>query len=76
MPTVPNSSERRKMTVPELASYRERGQRIAMITAYDATFARLVDRAGVDMILVGDSVATVMQGERTTIPVSLAERKP
>ena len=73
MPTVPNSSERRKMTVPELASYRERGQRIAMITAYDATFARLVDRAGVDMILVGDSVATVMQGERTTIPVSLDE---
>jgi 3-methyl-2-oxobutanoate hydroxymethyltransferase len=73
MPTVPNSSERRKMTVPDLASYRERGQRIAMITAYDATFARLVDRAGVDMILVGDSVATVMQGERTTIPVSLTE---
>lgn len=73
MPTVPNSPDRRKMTVPDLASYRERGQRIAMITAYDATFARLVDRAGVDMILVGDSVATVMQGEKTTIPVTLDE---
>lgn len=73
MPTVPNSSERRKVTVPDLASRRDKGERIAMITAYDATFARLVDRAGVDMILVGDSVATVMQGERTTIPVSLDE---
>lgn len=73
MPTVPNSSERRKVTVPDLAAYRESGQRIAMITAYDATFARLVDRAGIDMILVGDSVATVMQGERTTIPVTLDE---
>lgn len=73
MPTVPNSPDRRKMTVPDLASYRDRGQRIAMITAYDATFARLVDRAGVDMILVGDSVATVMQGEKTTIPVTLDE---
>lgn len=66
-------SLRRKVTVPDLAVMRERGERIAMITAYDATFAKLVDRAGVDMILVGDSVATVMQGERTTIPVSLDE---
>ena len=73
MPTVPNSPERRKMTVPDLASFRDQGRRIAMITAYDATFARLVDRAGVDMILVGDSVATVMQGERNTLPVSLDE---
>jgi 3-methyl-2-oxobutanoate hydroxymethyltransferase len=73
MPTVPNSPDRRKMTVPDLASFRDEGRRIAMITAYDATFARLVDRAGVDMILVGDSVATVMQGERTTIPVTLDE---
>ena len=73
MPTVPNSPDRRKVTVPDLASFRNDGRRIAMITAYDATFARLVDRAGVDMILVGDSVATVMQGERTTIPVTLDE---
>lgn len=66
-------SVRRKVTVPDLSVMRERGERIAMITAYDATFAKLVDRAGVDMILVGDSVATVMQGERTTIPVTLDE---
>jgi 3-methyl-2-oxobutanoate hydroxymethyltransferase len=44
-----------------------------MITAYDKTFATIVDEAGVDMILVGDSVATVMQGEKTTLPVSLEE---
>jgi 3-methyl-2-oxobutanoate hydroxymethyltransferase len=44
-----------------------------MITAYDTTFASIVDEAGVDMILVGDSVATVMQGEKTTLPVSLQE---
>jgi len=68
-----SSPERRKVTVPDLARFQEEGRRIAMITAYDATFARLVDRAGVDMILVGDSAATVIQGERTTIPADLAE---
>jgi ketopantoate hydroxymethyltransferase len=41
MPTVPNSPDRRKVTVPDLASFRDEGRRIAMITAYDATFARL-----------------------------------
>lgn len=44
-----------------------------MITAYDAPFASIVDEAGIDMILVGDSVGTVMQGHRTTIPVSMEE---
>lgn len=44
-----------------------------MITAYDATFASIADQAGVDVLLVGDSVATVMQGERTTLPVSMDE---
>jgi len=67
------SPERRKVTVPDLARFRDEGRPLAMITAYDATFARLVDRAGVDMILVGDSAATVVQGAKTTIPVSLQE---
>jgi 3-methyl-2-oxobutanoate hydroxymethyltransferase len=49
------------------------GDPIAMITAYDATFARIVDAAGVDMILVGDSVGMVVQGEANTIPVDLDE---
>jgi len=49
------------------------GDRITMITAYDATFGRLVDLAGVDMILVGDSVGMVVQGTANTIPVELDE---
>jgi 3-methyl-2-oxobutanoate hydroxymethyltransferase len=49
------------------------GDKIAMITAYDATFARLVDLAGIDVILVGDSVGMVVQGVSNTIPVDLDE---
>ena len=67
------SPSRARVTVPSIAAMKAAGDRIAMITAYDATFAALVDAAGVDMILVGDSVATVVQGEATTIPVSLDE---
>ena len=65
--------ERKKVTVPDLRIWRETGRRITMITAYDVTFARLVDRAGVDMILVGDSVGMVVQGTANTIPVDLDE---
>ena len=63
--------ERPKVTVPELARMKALGEKISMITAYDVTFARLVDLAGVDMILVGDSVGMVVQGEANTIPVAL-----
>jgi 3-methyl-2-oxobutanoate hydroxymethyltransferase len=65
--------ERRKVTVPDLARYKAEGHKISMITAYDATFARLVDEAGVDCILVGDSVGMVVQGVANTIPVDLDE---
>jgi 3-methyl-2-oxobutanoate hydroxymethyltransferase len=65
--------ERIKITVPDLARMKALEERITMITAYDATFARLVDLAGVDMILVGDSVGMVVQGEANTIPVELDE---
>lgn len=67
------SDPRSKVTVPELARMKALEQPIAMITAYDATFARLVDLAGVDVILVGDSVGMVVQGEANTIPVELDE---
>jgi len=50
---------------------KERGQRIVMLTAYDATMARLFDRAGVDLLLVGDSLGNVILGLDTTIPVTL-----
>lgn len=49
------------------------GKQLSMITAYDATFARIVDESGVDMILVGDSVGSVVQGVANTIPVTLEE---
>jgi 3-methyl-2-oxobutanoate hydroxymethyltransferase len=65
--------DRRKVTVPDLRAWRESGRRISMITAYDVTFARIVDRAGVDLILVGDSVGMVVQGTSNTIPVDLDE---
>jgi 3-methyl-2-oxobutanoate hydroxymethyltransferase len=65
--------QRPRVTVPSLLARKSSDAPIAMITAYDTTFAAIVDEAGVDMILVGDSVATVMQGEKTTLPVSLQE---
>jgi 3-methyl-2-oxobutanoate hydroxymethyltransferase len=67
------TSDRRKITVPDLARLKATGERISMITAYDATFAHLVDLAGVDMILVGDSVGMVVQGAANTIPVELLD---
>ncbi len=65
--------ERQKITIPDLARMKALEERITMITAYDATFARMVDSAGVDMILVGDSVGMVVQGVANTIPVELDE---
>lgn len=62
----------RKVTVPDLRA-RKGGEKIAMVTAYDYTMARLVDEAGVDMVLVGDSLGMVVQGLSTTIPVTLDE---
>jgi len=59
-----------RMTAPRIAGLK--GKRpVVMITAYDATFARLVDRGGVDVVLVGDSLGNVIQGHETTIPVCL-----
>jgi 3-methyl-2-oxobutanoate hydroxymethyltransferase len=62
----------RKITVPDLRA-RKGGTPIAMVTAYDYTMARLVDEAGVEMILVGDSLGMVVQGLGNTIPVTLDE---
>jgi len=59
------------VTVPGLRKMKRDGRKITMLTAYDATFARLLDRAGIDVILVGDSLGMVMQGRPTTLKVSL-----
>jgi 3-methyl-2-oxobutanoate hydroxymethyltransferase len=63
----------KKVTVPELARMKAAGERITMVTAYDWTFARLLDEAGVDCLLVGDSLGMVVQGNDTTLPVTLDE---
>jgi 3-methyl-2-oxobutanoate hydroxymethyltransferase len=62
-----------KVTIHTLRQMKERGEKIAMLTAYDATFARLLDEAGADVLLVGDSLGMVVQGHDTTLPVTLEE---
>src|SRR4029077_3440627 len=61
----------RRVRAPDLTPMKARGERIVMLTAYDATMARLLDRAGIDLLLVGDSLGQVILGLDTTIPVTL-----
>src|SRR6266436_122395 len=61
----------KKFRVPDLALIKQRGDCIVMLTAYDATMARLLDRAGIDLLLVGDSLGNVIMGLDITIPVTL-----
>src|SRR6059036_558460 len=65
--------EQKKVTVPDILRMKPAGERITMVTAYDATFARLLDEAGVDILLVGDSLGMVVQGHENTLPVTLDE---
>jgi 3-methyl-2-oxobutanoate hydroxymethyltransferase len=59
------------VTAPALSAMRAAGQKIAMLTCYDASFAALMDRCGLDMLLVGDSLGMVSQGHQSTLPVTL-----
>jgi 3-methyl-2-oxobutanoate hydroxymethyltransferase len=61
----------RKVCAPDLTPMKARGERIVMLTAYDAMMVRLLDRAGIDVLLVGDSLGQVILGLDTTIPVTL-----
>lgn len=65
------SSRARKVTTNTLQEMKRSGEKIAMLTAYDYSLARLVDGAGVDVILVGDSASNVMVGNDTTVPITL-----
>jgi 3-methyl-2-oxobutanoate hydroxymethyltransferase len=62
-----------QITVPTLYKMKEKGEKIVALTAYDFPFAQIVDESGVHMILVGDSVGMVVQGEATTLPVTMDE---
>jgi len=62
-----------RTTLGLLKAMRQRGEKIAMLTCYDASFAALLEAAGVDVLLVGDSLGMVLQGRETTLPVTLAE---
>lgn len=62
-----------KVTIHTLQNMKQRGDKITMLTAYDATFARLLDQSRIDILLVGDSLGMVIQGHETTLPVTLDE---
>ncbi len=63
--------EIKKMTTHQLQSMKDRGEKISMLTAYDYSYAKIVDDAGIDVILVGDSASNVMAGHDSTLPITL-----
>lgn len=65
------TEDQRKVTTHRLIEMKQRGEKIAMLTAYDFSMARLIDEAGMDIILVGDSASNVMAGNITTLPMTL-----
>lgn len=64
---------RKQVTISTLAKMKHEGKKFAVLTAYDASFAALLDAAGVEVVLVGDSLGMVVQGQRTTVPVTMDE---
>ncbi|MFC8597192.1 MULTISPECIES: 3-methyl-2-oxobutanoate hydroxymethyltransferase [unclassified Isoptericola] len=69
-------TRRRRVRVHHLAEAKERGEKLTMLTAYDAVTARLFDAAGLDLLLVGDSIGNTMHGHSTTLPVTLDDMIP
>ena len=67
------AAERPPVTLSTLAQMRQNGERITCLTAYDASFAQLLDDAGVDIVLAGDSLGMVIQGHDTTVPVTMED---
>jgi 3-methyl-2-oxobutanoate hydroxymethyltransferase len=63
--------KRKKVTTARLTEMKSRGEKISMLTAYDYSFARILDQAGVDVLLVGDSASNVIHGHETTVPITL-----
>jgi 3-methyl-2-oxobutanoate hydroxymethyltransferase len=73
MPYNSEMSTRKQVTMHRIREMHSDGEKVAMLTCYDAMFARVLDDAGVDILLVGDSLGTVLQGHPTTLPVSIDE---
>jgi 3-methyl-2-oxobutanoate hydroxymethyltransferase len=71
--SIHQSTNIKKVTTHQLQEMKLRGEKIAMLTAYDYSMARIVDSAGIDVILVGDSASNVMAGNETTLPMSLEQ---
>jgi len=71
--TYMQDKPRNAVTVPRLQAMRDAGEKITMLTCYDASFAALLDQAGLDTVLIGDSLGNVLQGHSTTLPVTLAD---
>lgn len=69
--SVHKKQEVKKITTHQLQEMKNRGEKIAMLTAYDYSMARIIDGAGIDVILVGDSASNVMAGNETTLPITL-----
>ncbi|MBL8107843.1 MAG: 3-methyl-2-oxobutanoate hydroxymethyltransferase, partial [Anaerolineales bacterium] len=72
-PSAPAPAERKAVSLVRLRAMLAAGEKVAMLTAYDASFARAADDAGVDCLLVGDSLGMVVQGGTSTVPVTLDE---
>ncbi|MGM9489077.1 3-methyl-2-oxobutanoate hydroxymethyltransferase [Ideonella sp. YS5] len=72
-PAENTPATRPAMTLPRLREAASRGEKLTMLTAYDATFARVLDDAGVEILLVGDSLGNVIQGETSTLPVTVEQ---
>ena len=73
--TTPESGAitRKLVTIPSLFELRQRKEKITMLTCYDASFASMMDRCGVEILLIGDSLGMVCQGHNSTLPVSIAD---
>lgn len=70
MATYLQEQDRKAITIPSLQTLRQQGEKITMLTCYDASFASLMDRCGVEILLVGDSLGMVCQGHNSTLPVA------
>ncbi len=69
--SIHSSGNIKRITTHQMLSMKERGEKIAMLTAYDYSMAKIIDEAGIDIILVGDSASNVMAGNETTLPITL-----